>query len=49
MTDEAWPSYEALLRDLGDRAAAGELRVLPGGPVAAELLGRHCAPQPVIG
>lgn len=49
MTDAAWPSYDALLRDLGTRAAAGELRVLPGGPVAAELLGRHFAPLPVLG
>lgn len=49
MTDAAWPSYEALLRDLAARAAAGELRVLPGGAVAAELVGRHFAPRPVIG
>lgn len=49
MTDAAWPAYEALLRDLGSRAAAGELRVLPGGAVAAELVGRHFAPLPVIG
>ena len=49
MTDDAWPAYEALLRDLAGRAAGGELRVLPGGAVAAELLGRHFAPPPVIG
>jgi len=49
MTDDAWPAYESLLRDLGGRAAAGKLRVLPGGVLAAELVGRHFAPLPVIG
>lgn len=49
MTDDAWPAYEALLRNLGSRAAAGKLRVLPGGAVAAELLDRPFAPLPVIG
>jgi peptidoglycan/xylan/chitin deacetylase (PgdA/CDA1 family) len=47
--DVAWVAYERLLRDLAGRAAAGELRVLPGGAVAAELLGRHFAPLPVLG
>ena len=43
------PAYEVLLRELAGRAAAGDVRVLPGGVVAAELLGRHAAPVPVIG
>jgi peptidoglycan/xylan/chitin deacetylase (PgdA/CDA1 family) len=47
--DVAWAAYERFLRDLAARAAAGELRVLPGGVVAAELLGRHFAPLPVLG
>jgi peptidoglycan/xylan/chitin deacetylase (PgdA/CDA1 family) len=47
--DVAWAAYEALLRGLGRRAAAGELRVLPGDAVARELLGRHSAPLPVLG
>jgi hypothetical protein len=50
MADDAgWPAYEMLLRELAARAAAGDVRVLPGGAVAAELLGRHSAPLPVIG
>jgi peptidoglycan/xylan/chitin deacetylase (PgdA/CDA1 family) len=49
MTDAAWPAYEVLLRDLAGRAAAGDVRVLPGGAVAAELLGRHAAPLPIVG
>ncbi len=49
MTDAAWPAYEVLLRELGDRAAAGDVRVVPGGVAAAELLGRHAAPLPVVG
>jgi peptidoglycan/xylan/chitin deacetylase (PgdA/CDA1 family) len=48
MTDMAWPAYEQLLRGLGDRAAAGEVRVVPGGVAAAELLGRHAAPLPIL-
>jgi peptidoglycan/xylan/chitin deacetylase (PgdA/CDA1 family) len=47
--DAAWAAYERLLRGLAARAAAGELRVLPGGAVAADLLGRHFAPRPVLG
>jgi hypothetical protein len=47
--DAAWPAYEVLLRELAARAAAGEVRVLPGGAAAAELLGRHSAPLPVVG
>jgi peptidoglycan/xylan/chitin deacetylase (PgdA/CDA1 family) len=47
--DDAWRTYEVFLRELADRAAAGEFRVVPGGAVAAELLGRHAAPLPVIG
>jgi peptidoglycan/xylan/chitin deacetylase (PgdA/CDA1 family) len=49
MTEEAWPAYEGLLRELAGRAAAGDVRVLPGGAVAAELLGRHAPPLPVVG
>jgi hypothetical protein len=49
MTDDAWPAYEGLLRELAGRAAAGNVRVLPGGAVAAELLGRHAPPLPVVG
>ena len=50
MTDDvAWAAYDALLRELAGRAAGGDLRVLPGGDVAAELLGRHSAPLPIIG
>ena len=49
MTDDAWPAYEVLLRELAGRAAAGDVRVVPGGVVAAELLGRHAAPLPVVG
>ena len=49
MTDDAWPAYEVLLRDLGHRAAAGDARVVPGGVVAAELLGRHAPPLPIVG
>jgi peptidoglycan/xylan/chitin deacetylase (PgdA/CDA1 family) len=50
MADDAgWPAYEMLLRELAARAAAGDVRVLPGGAVAAELLRRHSAPLPVIG
>ena len=45
----AWPAYEMLLRELAGRAAAGDARVLPGGIAAAELLGRHSAPLPVVG
>jgi peptidoglycan/xylan/chitin deacetylase (PgdA/CDA1 family) len=41
--DAAWPAYELLLRELAGRAAAGDIRVLPGGEVAAGLLGRHSA------
>lgn len=39
--DDLWPMHEELLRDL----AAGGARVVPGGVVAAELLGRHAAPR----
>jgi hypothetical protein len=49
MPDDAWPDYEGLLRGLARRAAAGDARVLPGGVVAAELLGRHAASRPVVG
>jgi hypothetical protein len=49
MTDGAWPAYEVLLRELGGRAAAGDVRVVPGGVAAAELLGRHSAPLPIVG
>ena len=49
MTDDAWPAYEVLLRELGRRAAAGNARVVPGGVVAAELLGRHAPPLPIVG
>jgi peptidoglycan/xylan/chitin deacetylase (PgdA/CDA1 family) len=50
MADDAgWPAYEMLLRELAARAAAGDVRVLPGGVAAAELLGRHSAPLPVVG
>ncbi len=49
MTDDAWPAYELLLRELGGRAAAGDVRVVPGGVVAAELHGRHAAPPPIVG
>ena len=49
MTDDAWPAYEVLLRELAARAASGDVRVLPGGVVAAELLGRHAPPLPVVG
>ncbi len=49
MTDGAWPAYEALLRELARRADAGDARVVPGGVAAAELLGRHSAPLPVVG
>ena len=47
--DAAWPAYEVLLRELAARAAAGEIRVLPGGVAAAELVGRHAAPIAVVG
>lgn len=47
--DDAWPGYERLLRELADRAGAGGVRVVPGGVAAAELLGRHAPPLPVIG
>ncbi len=47
--DAAWPAYEVFLRELAGRAAAGDVRVLPGGIVAAELLGRHAPPLPVVG
>ena len=47
--DAAWPAYERFLRELAGRAAAGDVRVVPGGVVAAELLGRHAAPLPVVG
>jgi peptidoglycan/xylan/chitin deacetylase (PgdA/CDA1 family) len=47
--DAASRAYETLLRELAARAAAGDVRVLPGGVVAAELLGRHAAPLPVVG
>jgi peptidoglycan/xylan/chitin deacetylase (PgdA/CDA1 family) len=47
--DTAWPAYEGLLRGLAGRAAAGDVRVVPGGAVAAELLGRHSPPLPVVG
>jgi peptidoglycan/xylan/chitin deacetylase (PgdA/CDA1 family) len=47
--DASWPAYETLLRELAGRAAAGDARVLPGGVAAAELLGRHSAPPPVVG
>jgi peptidoglycan/xylan/chitin deacetylase (PgdA/CDA1 family) len=47
--DAAWPAYGTFLRDLGARAAAAEVRVVPGGVAAAELLGRHAAPPPVVG
>ena len=49
MTGDAWPAYEELLRGLADRAVTGDVRVLPGGVVAAELLGRHAAPLPIVG
>ena len=49
MTDGAWPAYERLLQELGARAAAGDVRVLPGGVVAAELLGRPDPPLPIVG
>jgi peptidoglycan/xylan/chitin deacetylase (PgdA/CDA1 family) len=49
MTDAAWPAYEAFLRELGARAAAGDVRVVPGGVAATELLGRHAAPLPIVG
>jgi peptidoglycan/xylan/chitin deacetylase (PgdA/CDA1 family) len=49
MADAAWPAYEMLLCELAARAAAGDVRVLPGGVAAAELLGRHSAPLPVVG
>jgi peptidoglycan/xylan/chitin deacetylase (PgdA/CDA1 family) len=50
MVDEAaWPAYEGLLRELSARAAAGDVRVVPGAVAAAELLGRHAAPLPVVG
>ena len=49
MTDDAWPAYEVLLRELGARAGAGDVRVVPGGVAAAELLGRHAAPRPIVG
>jgi peptidoglycan/xylan/chitin deacetylase (PgdA/CDA1 family) len=48
MTDDAWPAYELLLRELAGRAAAGDVRVLPGRDVAAELLGRHSPPLPSL-
>ncbi|MDP1849297.1 MAG: polysaccharide deacetylase family protein [Solirubrobacteraceae bacterium] len=47
--DAAWSAYEGLLRELAGRAAAGAVRVLPGGLAAAGLLGRHAAPLPVVG
>ncbi|MEY2516802.1 MAG: hypothetical protein QOJ89_4160 [bacterium] len=46
--DVAWPAYEVLLRELAGRAAAGDVRVLPGRDVAAELLGRHAAPLALL-
>ena len=49
MTEGAWPAYEVLLRELGTRAAAGDVRIVPGCVAAAELLGRHSAPLPVVG
>ena len=49
MTDAAWPAYEVFLRELAARAAAGDVRVVPGGVAAAELLGRHAAPLPIVG
>jgi peptidoglycan/xylan/chitin deacetylase (PgdA/CDA1 family) len=48
MDDVAWPAYEALLRELAGRAAAGDVRVLPGRDVAAELLGRLAAPVALL-
>ena len=47
--DASWPAYEMLLRELAGRAAVGDVRVVPGGVAAAELLGRHSAPPPVVG
>ncbi|MEA2192336.1 MAG: hypothetical protein QOI73_2457 [Solirubrobacteraceae bacterium] len=47
--DAAWLAYEVFLRELACRAAAGDVGVLPGGDVAAGLLGRHSAPRPVLG
>ena len=48
MDNFAWPAYEVLLRELAGRAAEGDVRVLPGRDVAAELLGRHFAPLALL-